>query len=52
MPLKLCDNIDLFYISCANLRLISYHIPEVKLFQFLLRHIDVIPTKDKKTYEK
>ena len=43
-------NTDLFYISCANLRLISY--PEVKLFQFLLRHMNVIPSKFKKTYEK
>ena len=43
-------NIDLFYVSCANLGLISY--PEVKLFQSLLIHIDIIPIEYKKTYEK
>ena len=34
----------------CKLGLIPY--PEVKLFQFLLRHIDIIPTKYKKTYKK
>ena len=38
-----------FYISCLNLGLISYL--EVRLFQFLLRHTDIIPTKYKEAWK-
>ena len=43
-------DVCLFYVSYPSLRLISYR--DMKLFPFVWRQTDIIPTKYKETYEK